>query len=98
MVVFDKTADLQDTEQNPIVSDKAPPVKGIRETKIHRLVLEDLEIKRAGIIASPHSVSRRAWINRVAHTEECPLSEHYEISGGPVLAKGVSPKGRGSTV
>jgi hypothetical protein len=45
MVVFDKIANLQDTDQNPIVSDKAPPVKGIGETKNHRLVLEDLEIK-----------------------------------------------------
>jgi hypothetical protein len=36
-------------------------------------------------------------IQRV-RTEKCALSEHVEISGGPVLANGVSPKGRASPV
>ena len=46
MIVFDKIADLKETEHHPIVSDKVSPVKGIGGTKTHRLVSEYLEIMR----------------------------------------------------
>jgi hypothetical protein len=36
--------------------------------------------------------------NEVAYADECPQSEQHEISGGPFLAKVVSPKGRDSAV
>jgi hypothetical protein len=32
-------------------------------------------------------------MNRVAHTEECPLSEHHEISGDTRLGEGSVPEG-----
>jgi hypothetical protein len=61
---------------------------------IHHQILEDLKIMAEfDIIVSPYTLSTRQKLNKAADTEECPLSEHYEVSGGTRLGEGSVPEG-----
>jgi hypothetical protein len=76
MVDFDKIVDLKETEHNPIVSDKVPPVKGIGETKTHRLVLEYLEIMRQSEAIVPcKTVPMRGLFDELLYSFNAMTSE-----------------------